>query len=138
MSKPEPSSSERPLSPHLFIYKPQISSVLSISHRISGLLLVFGAVVLVSWLVAAAYSPDAFYSIQLCLQTTVGTVVMVLWSFAFYYHLCNGIRHLFWDAGYGFELPCMRRSGMFVLLMAGVLTFFSWGWAARVAAEGAL
>ena len=117
---------ERPLSPHLQIYRPQISSVLSILHRLTGIGLTVGTLVLVWWLLAAAAGPEAYTTFQRFLGSFIGQILMLGWTFAFFYHLCNGIRHLFWDAGYGFSLPVMHMTGWIVVAASGVLTVLSW------------
>ena len=113
---------ERPLSPHLQIYKWQLTSVLSILHRMTGLALAFGTIFLVWWLVAAATSDASFAQAQWFFSSWLGLLMLLGWTFCFFYHLCNGIRHLVWDAGYGFELPNAYRSGWIVVCASLVLT----------------
>jgi succinate dehydrogenase / fumarate reductase cytochrome b subunit len=120
------SHAKRPLSPHLQIYRPQITSVLSISHRIAGIALSLGAVLFVWQLVAAADGPAAFAAFQGFIGSWVGLVLLIAFSAAFYFHLANGIRHLVWDAGYGFDLPSVYRSGAAVLVATGALTALTW------------
>ena len=96
--------SQRPLSPHLQIYRWQLPMVLSIIHRATGIALAVGILVLVYWLLAAASGAEAYASAQQLLGSWVGRVVLLGFSFALFFHLCNGIRHLFWDAGVGFEI----------------------------------
>ena len=120
-------SSPRPTSPHLGIYRPQISTVLSILHRITGIALFFGTAVIVAWLWTAAYAPASYTSLYDLLTSLPGRVLLLGWTLAFYYHLGNGIRHLFWDAGVGFSLPVMSRSGWAVLFFTCALTAFTWG-----------
>ena len=116
----------RPLSPHLQVYRPQWTSVLSISHRATGVALAFGTLLLVYWLVAAASGPEAFALAQELIGSIVGQLLLFGWTFALFYHFCNGIRHLFWDAGYGFELRNAYRSGLAVLAGGAVLTLLFW------------
>lgn len=116
----------RPLSPHLQIYKPQLTSVLSISHRATGVALVVGTLLFVWWLAAAAAGPDAYDRAQNFIGSWFGMLLLFGWSFCLFYHLCNGIRHLFWDAGYGFELEDAYRSGRAVVVGAAVLTVLTW------------
>ena len=116
----------RPLSPHLQVYRWQITSVLSILHRITGVGLAVGAIVFAYWLNAAGYGADAFARAQAVLGTWVGVVLLVGWTFALFYHLLNGIRHLFWDAGMGFELGQVRASGWSVVIGAALLTAITW------------
>lgn len=116
----------RPLSPHLTIYKKQISSVLSILHRMTGFGLFFGALLLVAWLAVAAYAPAMYGEFTALAASDMGLLVLLGFTLAFYYHLCNGIRHLFWDMGKGFSIPAMTRSGWLVVVSALVLTALSW------------
>lgn len=126
-------ASERPLSPHLQVYRPQLTSVLSITHRITGVALAAGTILLVSWLWSAAYSSVCFNSINGFLAGILGRIMLFGWSFAFYFHLCNGIRHLFWDIGKGFTIPVAYRSGHAVIIATIVLTGLTW---IAVLAEG--
>jgi succinate dehydrogenase / fumarate reductase cytochrome b subunit len=112
---------ERPLSPFL-IYKPQLTSVLSFSHRGTGAALSVGTVFLVWWLVAAATSDGAFATVRWFFGSWLGVLMLLGWTFAFFFHLCNGIRHLFWDAGMGFELRTAYASGWAVVAASGLLT----------------
>lgn len=118
---------KRPLSPHLQIYQPQLTSVMSIFHRGSGIFLALGALALVYWLTAIAEGPDAYQQAQHILGSWVGLVVLLGWSFSLFYHLCNGIRHLFWDAGYGFDLQTVYASGKLVWITSLLLTGLVWG-----------
>ena len=117
---------ERPLSPHLSVYKPQITSVLSILHRITGVALSVGLLVLTYWLVSIAGGSETYASMADCLGSWFGKLLIFGWSFAFFYHLCNGIRHLYWDAGHGFEPEQVVRSGWIMLISAIVLTVIAW------------
>ncbi len=119
--------SSRPLSPHLQVYRPQLTSALSIFHRITGVINALGTALLTWWLVAAATGPAAFATVQGFLGSPVGYVLLAGWSLTVFYHLCNGIRHLFWDAGYGFELANVYRSGIAVLITTAALTAGAWG-----------
>ena len=120
------STRSRPLSPHLQIYKPQITSVLSILHRITGIALAVGTLVLAWWLIAAAAGPDAFAAAQAALGSWLGRLFLFGWTFALFYHLANGIRHLCWDAGFGYQLRTVTASGWTVVTAAVVLTFGAW------------
>lgn len=117
---------QRPLSPHLQVYKPQLTSTMSIMHRGSGVLLALGAFVLAAWLVAAAGSPEAFQTLQDCLASLVGRLALFAFSAALIYHFLNGIRHLLWDAGWGFEIPKAYASGYAVLSLSVVFTAALW------------
>ena len=116
----------RPLSPHLQVYKPQITSVLSILHRITGIGLAAGALVFVCWLNAAAYGPDAFERAQNLLASWPGKILLLGWTWALFYHLCNGIRHMYWDAGWGLKLSQVRVTGWLVVLTSLGFTIISW------------
>jgi len=119
-------SRSRPISPHLQIYKPQLTSVLSITHRGTGVFLCLGLVVLTYWLAALAISEDTYAAAQGILGSIVGRALLFLWTFSLWYHMCNGIRHLFWDAGVGLELEAAYRSGKVVIGGAIGLTLLSW------------
>lgn len=119
-------SDNRPLSPHLGIYKWQITMVLSILHRITGVALYAGTALIVAWLWTLAYAPARHSDLLQLLATPIGQIMLIGWTGAFYYHLANGIRHLFWDAGYGFTLPVATKSGWMVVLFAGAMTFLTW------------
>jgi len=119
-------SHERPLSPHLGIYRPQITSILSILHRMTGIALGVGALLLTYWLAAGAYGPEAYDRAQGLLGSGLGRVVLLGITFSLFYHLCNGIRHLAWDIGWGFELPRLRATGWLVVLSAIALTLILW------------
>lgn len=118
--------SQRPLSPHLQIYRPQLTSVLSITHRATGIALVLGTLVLVYWLLAAASGAAAYASAQQLLGSWPGRILLLGFSFALFFHLCNGIRHLFWDVGLGFELKTAYASGKAVIAVAIAMTLLAW------------
>lgn len=113
---------QRPLSPHLQVYKPQLTSMLSITHRLTGLFLSLGMFVFIYWLYVLATNLGAANGMIAFFQSTFGMVLLYAWVFAFAYHLCNGIRHLFWDVGKGYSIPAVYRSGYVVLLAAVLLT----------------
>jgi succinate dehydrogenase / fumarate reductase cytochrome b subunit len=116
----------RPLSPDIQIYRPQLTSVLSITHRMAGIALSVGALSLVFWLIAAAAGPQAYTAVQGFLRSSIGLVLLFGCTFALFFHLCNGIRHLVWDAGYGFELRTIYASGWSVVAASTVLTVAAW------------
>ena len=117
---------KRPLSPHLQVYKPQLTSVLSITHRGTGVFLALGTLLLVYWLIAAATGPESYTQAQQIIGSKLGLLVLFAWTWALFYHLCNGIRHLFWDAGYGFDLETAYKSGWAVVIASVVLTVICW------------
>lgn len=116
----------RPLSPHLQIYQPQLTSVLSFSHRLSGIALGMCAFVLVAWLIAAARGPQPYNALYAFIQSWSGQILLFAGTFAFFLHLCGGIRHLFWDAGRGFELRTIYASGWTVVVAGAMLTVITW------------
>ena len=126
MSNDSPRPVARPTSPHLSVYRWQISNTLSILHRVSGFAMVVGTALLVLWLWSAAYSPNYYMKLHKCLGSPLGILLLIGWTGAYYYHLGNGIRHLFWDAGKGFSILAMNRSGMLVLAFATLMTAATW------------
>jgi succinate dehydrogenase / fumarate reductase cytochrome b subunit len=116
----------RPRSPNVQIYRPQLTSVLSIGHRLSGVLLSLGTVLLIAWLLAAASGPEAYAVVQGVVHSFPGSALLLAWTFAVFYHLCNGIRHLFWDCGKGLELGSIYASGWAVVIASIVLTAAAW------------
>ena len=120
-------SDPRPLSPHLQVYRWQLTSVMSILHRFGGIALSAGAILLVWWLVAAADGPQSYARVQAFLGSWIGRALLLGWTVALFYHLCNGIRHLLWDSGRGFELRQVYAGGWAVIAMTIVLTAITWG-----------
>lgn len=118
--------SERPLSPHLQVYRWQLHMALSIFHRATGIALSVGTLLLVYWLSAIAAGPESYAAAQALLGSVLGQLVLFGFTFCLFYHLCNGIRHLFWDAGKGFDIPAVYASGRAVLVAAVVLTLAAW------------
>ena len=119
-------SADRPLSPHLQIYRWQLTSVLSILHRAAGLALSAGAVLLVWWLVAAASGPEAYDGVADFLGSRFGRLLLFGWTLSLFYHLCNGIRHLVWDTGHGLDLKSTYFGGWLVVGGTSVLTLIAW------------
>ena len=116
----------RPLSPHLQVYRWQVSNTLSILHRATGVGLSLGALVLVAWLLALASGQAAFVELSGMFSGFVGQLFLVGWTFCFNFHLCNGLRHLAWDADYGFDKAVARKSGLVVFAAAVLLTVVFW------------
>src|SRR5262245_61454946 len=116
----------RPLSPHLQVYKWQLTSVLSILHRATGIALSVGALYLAIWVMFAASSPATYAGFQSFNSSILGRIVLGGWLFSAFYHLCNGIRHLLWDAGYGVELKDAYRSGWIVVVVSLIATAAAW------------
>lgn len=117
---------DRPKSPNIQIYRPQLTSVLSIANRISGIVTSLVAVGLVLWLLAIAVGPQTYAALQGALASPLGQIGLFIATFAFFLHLCGGIRHLAWDAGYGFELAAIYASGWAVVVASIVLTAATW------------
>jgi succinate dehydrogenase / fumarate reductase, cytochrome b subunit len=120
------SASDRPLSPHLQIYRPQLTTILSITHRATGVALAVGTLLLTCWLISAALGPANYTGLQRFLASWLGILLLLGWSWSLFYHLCNGIRHLAWDAGWGFELPTLYASGKVAVVCAFALTLLTW------------
>ncbi len=116
----------RPLSPHLQIYTPQMTSILSIMNRVTGIALSAGTLLLVWWLVAAASGPAAFNTVQGFIASPVGLFVLFGWTASLFFHFYNGIRHLAWDAGFGYDLPQTYASGWAVVIATGVSSILVW------------
>ncbi len=112
----------RPLSPHLSVYKPELNMVMSIMHRITGVGLTLGAALVAWWLLAAATSAEYFAFVDGLMTSWVGALVLIGSTAALWYHFCNGLRHLAWDAGYGFELDKVERSGKLIVAATAALT----------------
>jgi succinate dehydrogenase / fumarate reductase cytochrome b subunit len=119
---------DRPLSPFMFPmwYRFQITSLLSILHRLTGIALAVGSILLAWWLVAVAAGGELFAVTHAVIASPIGVLLLFLWSAAFFYHLCNGVRHLAWDAGYGFEIREAYLSGYGVLAATAALTVLAW------------
>lgn len=119
-------NSGRPLSPHLSIYRWPITMTLSILHRATGIALSLGLVVLVLWLMHAASGPEQYQFFRATMSSPFGIVMLVGWSFAFFLHLANGVRHLVWDSGRGFEKKQADASAWIALLFAVLMTILAW------------
>jgi succinate dehydrogenase / fumarate reductase, cytochrome b subunit len=124
-------SSSRPLSPHLQVYKPQLTTTLSILHRITGVALSAGSALLVLWLLAAAGTRAQFETVQSLISSWPGQLLLLGWTFALFYHLCNGIRHLAWDCGWGLDLKRTYATGWTVVAVSVLLTALAWYVAVR-------
>ena len=116
----------RPMSPHMQIYRPQMTSILSIANRISGVASSAGTLLLVWWLVAAASGPGPFATVQHVIASPIGLLVLFGWTVALVYHFFGGLRHLAWDAGKGYSLPATHRSGWAVIIATIAVTALIW------------
>jgi len=119
-------SRERPLSPHLQIYRPQLTAVLSITHRGTGILLALGAPLLVYWLHAIASGPAHYAAVQAWFGGWLGRTLLFVWTASLFYHLANGLRHLWWDIGHGFDIPTVYRSGRIVVAVTAISVIGVW------------
>ena len=117
---------QRPLSPHLQVYKWPVSMALSIGHRISGVGLAIGTLLMTWWLVAAALSDGAFAAVQGVLSSVIGVLALMAWTAALIFHLFSGIRHLMWDIGFGFDDRSYRTSGWTVVVAVVAATLIVW------------
>ncbi len=116
----------RPLSPHLQVYRLPMTALMSISHRITGVGLTFGTLLLAAWVTAAAYGEETFNQVQALLGSWFGLLILLGFTYALFYHLCNGLRHLFWDFGSYFELEETHRADILVLIGSVALTGATW------------
>ena len=118
-------SSERPMTPHILIYRWEITMILSTLHRMTGICLCGGTILLVFWLTCAALGPEAFEIAQSIVGHWLGQLALWYFTWCLFYHMFNGIRHMAWDAGYGFEIQTLRITGWLVYLAAAGATVFS-------------
>ena len=131
-----PKGRPRPASPNIQIYRPQLTSVLSIANRMTGIALGAYAVVLVAWLVAVATGPVSYVAVQSFIGLWLGQILLFGCTFSFFLHLCGGIRHLAWDTGYGFSLGAIYASGWIVVAASVALTAITWGVGIMLAGHG--
>jgi succinate dehydrogenase / fumarate reductase, cytochrome b subunit len=126
-------SSDRPLSPHLQIWRWNVTMALSILHRVTGVGLGLGTLLLAWWLIAAASGPEAFAAAQGFMGSIAGRLILLGFTAALFFHLCNGVRHLVWDAGYGFDVAVAERTAWLTVAATVLLTLVAWiaGYAMR-------
>jgi len=117
---------DRPLSPHLQIYKLPLNALLSITHRLTGLILALGATGVVVMLVMAASGSRVYQAFHAASYHWIGQIILIAFTLALYYHLCAGIRHLFWDAGYGYDLKTANLGSWLIMIGAVALTVLTW------------
>jgi len=127
MSDITPSAADRPLSPHLQVYRPLINMMMSIIHRITGVALYGGTLLLAWWLVAAAFSPEQFAVASWLLGSWAGKLVLIGFTWAVLHHMLGGIRHLIWDMGWGFDLKTVDIMSWGTLVLSLALTALVWG-----------
>ena len=128
MAEPTPRR-ERPLSPHLFIYRPMLTMMMSIAHRITGAALYFGTLLLAWWLIAAAMDASAFATASWFLRSIIGQLVLFGFTWALFHHLMGGIRHALWDAGIGFDAPQREWLAQGTWIAGLALTVLVWAMA---------
>lgn len=119
-------TTNRPLSPHLSVYKLPLVAVMSIMHRGTGVVLAIGSMLVAYWLGAIAAGPEAYASANSILGSWIGKLALFGWTWALFYHMCTGIRHLLWDTGIGFEIPATLLSSKVILGASVVLTILVW------------
>ena len=118
--------SKNPLSPHLQIYRWQISSLLSIIHRITGILNLLGLIFISAWISSAGIGENLFEYFSVFLKSFIGKFILIGFTWSISYHLLSGIRHFFWDLGYGYEIKTANISGVIVIISSLLLTVFLW------------
>ena len=119
-------NSKNPLSPHLQIYRWQISSLLSITHRITGILNLLGLIFISAWISSAGIGENLFEYFSVFLKSFIGKFILIGFTWSISYHLLSGIRHFFWDLGYGYEIKTVNISGVIVIVSSLLLTVFLW------------
>lgn len=117
---------KRPLSPHLSVYRWSITMTLSILHRVTGVALTIGLMIFAAWLIAAASGHEQYDDFVSAMGSLPGRVLLAGWSFAFFFHLANGVRHLIWDAGFGFEMRQANASAVAAIVISVLLTLGYW------------
>ena len=120
------SQADRPLSPHLQIYKPMLTMMMSIVHRMTGAALYFGSLLLAWWLIAAATGPEYFEYVNGLAGSFIGRLVLFGYTWALIHHMLGGIRHFIWDTGAGFELPTIELMARLSLFASIILTLVIW------------
>lgn len=131
-----PTDRPRPRSPNIQIYRPQLTSVLSIANRMTGIALGAFAVAMVVWLISIAAGPTTYATVQSFIGSWLGQILLLGCTFSFFLHLCGGIRHLVWDAGHGFSLGAIYASGWTVVAASVMLTALTWGVGITLAGHG--
>lgn len=121
-----PNSIKRPLSPHLQVYRLPMTAKMSISHRITGVLLTIGLVLLAGWIIAAGLGEERYNQAMVLIDTPYTKYVFVAWAFALFYHMGNGLRHMLWDIGFGLNEKASIRSGWLVILFTVAMTYGVW------------
>ena len=117
---------QRPLSPHLQVYKLPLTALMSISHRITGASLALGTILVTAFLLAAAHGEASFDTVMGLATSVFGQIILFLWSAALYFHMCNGLRHMIWDTGHMLDKKTAMRANFYVLAFAIILTLGTW------------
>ena len=117
---------ERPMSPHLQVYKWQLSSLLSITHRLTSIINLAGISLFAVWICMLFFGENIYIYFETFAKTFISKFIFIGFSWSFSYHLLNGVRHLFWDMGYGYDLKIANLSGFVVLTLSFVLTLLAW------------
>ena len=118
--------SKNPLSPHLQIYRWQVSSLVSITHRITGILNLLGLILICAWISSAGIGENFFGYFSVFLKSFIGKFILIGFTWSMCFHIASGIRHLFWDLGYGFEIKTANISGTIVIISSLILTIIFW------------
>ena len=122
----EPRVRERPLSPHLQVYRWQVQMVTSILHRATGIVLVVGSLIVTWGLLALAAGPESWSTFTAFTRSAIGFLILFGWSWSLAFHLLNGIRHLLWDTGHGYDIPTVYKTGYTVFVLTVVITAAIW------------
>ena len=118
--------SKNPLSPHLQIYRWQVSSLVSITHRISGIINLLALILIFFWLLVLSFGENNYELLLLTINSFIGKFILIGFTWSMCFHLLSGIRHLAWDLGYGFEVKTANISGVIVIISSLVLTIIFW------------
>lgn len=119
-------NTNRPLSPHLQIYRPQLTAILSVTHRATGIVLSAGVLFLLYWIWSLTAGPEHYAEARSVFGSVIGRLLLLGFSYSFFYHLCNGIRHMVWDIGKGLDLESVYRGGWLVVWASVALTLVAW------------
>lgn len=122
----------RPTSPHLQVYRLPLTALISITHRITGVAMALGTIIVTAFLLAAATGEQAYNTVAFIAGSPFGQLVLFLWSAALYFHLCSGIRHLIWDTGRLLEKNSAMKANYILIGAAAILTLLTWAYALSV------
>ena len=119
-------ANNRPLSPHLGIYKKSLTAIFSIFHRITGFGLSIGSILIAIWIAILALGPNYFFIFEAISSFLIFKIILLIWTIGFFFHLFNGIRYIFWSFGFGMELKTVYNSSYLVILLTFVSTIIVW------------